>query len=110
MQTAFFIFTQRKTSVTTKLSVTVAVNLDLTSVTISVAGLLSSQNVGGLLAVVKRAERILPDFTVRLDLEHLRSAAPEALHLLRQGATVLTADAAGVFNTAARRRESRLAA
>jgi len=96
--------------VTTKLSVTVAVDLDLTSVTIRVAGLLNSQNVGGLLAVVKRAERILPDFAVRLDLEHLRSAAPEALHLLRQSATVLTAEAPGVFSTAARCREPRLAA
>lgn len=95
---------------TTKLSVTVAVDLDLTSVTIRVAGLLNSQNVGGLLAVVKRAQRTLPDFTVRLDLENLRSVAPEALHLLRQSAAVLTADAPGALSTAARCREPRLAA
>lgn len=95
---------------TTKLSVTVAVDLDLATVTIRAAGLLNAENISGLLAVVSRAQRTLPDFVVRLDLEHLRSACPDALHRLQQSTALGTADTARGFAVAARGREPRLAA
>jgi len=96
--------------VTTKLSVTVAVDLDLTAVTIRVAGLIDTENVRGLLAVVNRAEHIFPDFVVRLDQERLHSASPETLDLLRRNTTLTTASSAGGHNVTTRARELGLAA
>jgi hypothetical protein len=77
--------------VSTKPAGTVAVDLDLTTVTIRAAGLLDAENISGLLAVVSRAQRTLPDFMVRLDLEHLRSACPDALHRLQQSTAATAA-------------------
>jgi hypothetical protein len=67
---------------TTKLAVTVAVDLDASSVRVRPSGRLTSDNVRGLLAVVRRAERILPGFAVQLDLDQLRCDSPEALRAL----------------------------
>jgi hypothetical protein len=67
---------------TTKLAVTVAVDMDARSVTVRPSGRLTSDNVRGLLAVVHRAERILPGFAVQLDLDQLRYGSPEALRAL----------------------------
>lgn len=100
LQTAFFVFCMGKSAV--KLSVTVSVDLDLTSVTIRVAGPLNTDNVSGLLAVINRASRTLPDLRVHLDLVHLRSASPEALR--RASGTVMA------FNRPSRASERRLAA
>ncbi|WP_445154033.1 hypothetical protein ACTWLI_11835 [Arthrobacter sp. Hor0625] len=75
----------------TKPAGTVAVDLDLTTVTIRAAGLLDAENISGLLAVASRAQRTLPDFMVRLDLEHLRAACPDALHRLHQSTAVTAA-------------------
>lgn len=80
----------------TMLSVTVAVDPDLTSITIRAAGLLSADNVRGLLGGVDRAERTFPHFLVRVDPEHLRPRSPEALHFLQRSAAVQTAETVAV--------------
>jgi hypothetical protein len=108
LQTAFFVFRKGKSAV--KLSVTVSVDLDHTSVTIRVVGLLSTDNVGGFLAVVNRASRTLPDLRVRLDLEHLRSHSPEALHLLHQSVAEVAPGTVTAFNPPSLASGPRLAA
>jgi hypothetical protein len=67
---------------TTKLSVTVAVDMDFAAVTLRLAGKLTSENVQGLLAVVRRAERDLPGVDLQLDLAHLQTGSPEAFRTL----------------------------
>lgn len=67
---------------TTKLAVTVAVDMDATTVTLRPAGRLTPENVRGLLAVVGRAGRVLPGFAVQLDLDLLHTDSPEALRTL----------------------------
>ncbi|MET1154176.1 hypothetical protein [Arthrobacter sp.] len=67
---------------TTKLAVTVAVDMDATTVTLRPAGRLTPENVRGLLAVVGRAGRVLPGFAVQLDLDLLHTDSPEALRAL----------------------------
>lgn len=77
---------------TTKLAVTVAVDMDASSVTVRPFGRLTSDNVRGLLAVVRRAERILPGFAVQLDLNQLNCDSNEALRALSDsGAETLAA-------------------
>ncbi|MET3952786.1 hypothetical protein [Arthrobacter sp. UYEF36] len=67
---------------TAKLNVTVAVDLDAFSVTVGSAGTLTCENVRGLIAVVRRAERILPGFEVILDLSLLHAGSPAAFRAL----------------------------
>lgn len=67
-----------------KLSVTVAVDMDAAAVTLRPAGSLTANNVQALLAVVRRAARVLPGFGVLLDLDQLHVACPEALLALSQ--------------------------
>lgn len=75
---------------TARLTVTVAVDLDAACVTVRPAGTLTSENVRGLLAVVHRAERTLPGFSVHLELEHLLAQSRSAIdHLRDSGAVVL---------------------
>lgn len=75
---------------TAKLTITVAVDLDSNSVTVRPAGTLISENVRGLLAVVRRAERTLPGFVVGLDLSHVLAASRDALgDLSGSGAVIL---------------------
>lgn len=75
---------------TTKLNVTVAVDLDVTAVTVRPAGRLTTDNVRGILAVVHRAERTLPGFSIQLDLNHARTNSSAALRALGQsGATIV---------------------
>lgn len=69
---------------TAKLSVTVAVDLDVASVTVRAAGALTWENVRGLIAVVRRAERTLSGFAVLLDLSQLLACSPEASRILRE--------------------------
>lgn len=77
---------------TTKLAVTVAVDMDATTVTLKPAGRLTPDNVRGLLAVVGRAGRVLPGFAVQLDLDLLHTNSPEALRTLTEsGAKTLPA-------------------
>lgn len=75
---------------TAKLAVTVAVDMDATTVTLRPAGRLTPDNVRALLAVVGRAGRVLPGFSVQLDLDLLIAISPEALRTLTEsGATTL---------------------
>ncbi|HSN38189.1 MAG TPA: hypothetical protein VLT34_17730 [Arthrobacter sp.] len=67
---------------TAKLAVTVAVDMDSAAVTLRPAGRLTSENVQGLLAVVRRARRVLPGFDVQLDLDQLHAGSSEALRTL----------------------------
>ncbi|WP_458113518.1 hypothetical protein M1D88_05225 [Arthrobacter sp. R1-13] len=66
----------------TKLAVTVAVDLDVTAVTLKTAGTLTPENVRGLIAIARRARRMLPSLTVHVDLGRLRAVSPEALQAL----------------------------
>ncbi|WP_427170433.1 hypothetical protein [Arthrobacter sp. 92] len=77
---------------TAKLAVTVAVDMDATTVTLRTAGKLTPNNVRALLAVVGRAGRVLPGFAVHLHLDQLHTSSPEALHAL-SGAGVTTLSA-----------------
>lgn len=75
---------------TAKLSVTVAVDPDVATVTVRTGGTLSCQNVHGLIALVRRAERSLPGFSIALDLSQLKSGPPEAFRAIREsGARVV---------------------
>jgi hypothetical protein len=75
---------------TTKLAVTVAVDMDATTVTLRPAGRLTPNNVRALLVLVGRAGRVLPGFAVRLDLDLLHTGCPEALRTLTEsGAQIL---------------------
>ncbi|MGO4435192.1 hypothetical protein AB4Y88_18450 [Paenarthrobacter sp. RAF9] len=67
-----------------KLSVTVAVDMDAAAVTLRPTGRLTPKNVQGLLAVVRRATRVLPGFDVLLDLDQLLVDCPETLPALSQ--------------------------
>jgi hypothetical protein len=64
---------------TTKLTATVAVDIDATAVTLKSAATLTRDNVRGLIAVARRAQRVLADFTVHVDLDRLHAVAPGAL-------------------------------
>jgi hypothetical protein len=75
---------------TAKLAVTVAVDMDTTSVTLRPAGRLTPNNVRALLSVIDRAGRILPGFAVHLDLDLLHTESPEAFRTLTEsGAQIL---------------------
>lgn len=74
---------------TAKLTVTVAVDLDTSCVTVRPSGTLTSDNVRGLLAVVHRAERTLPGLAVQLDLEHVVTRSPGAFGDLRDSGTTI---------------------
>lgn len=67
---------------TAKLAVTVAVDMDATTVTLRPAGSLTPNNVRALLALVGRAGRVLPGFAVQLDLDLMRTGHPEAVRTL----------------------------
>lgn len=67
---------------TAKLSVTVAVDMDFAAVTLRPAGKLTSENVRDLLAVARRAGRVLPGFDLQLDLDQLHTGSPEAFRAL----------------------------
>lgn len=67
---------------TAKLAVTVSVDMDAGSVTLRPAGRLTSENVPGILAVLRRAGRVLPGCNVLLDLDHLQIGSPDALRTL----------------------------
>lgn len=72
---------------TAKLGVTVAVDLDVASVTVRAAGALTRENVRGLIAVLSRAERTLSGFAVLLDLSQVLACSPEASRILRESGT-----------------------
>jgi hypothetical protein len=67
---------------TAKLAVTVAVDMDATTVTLRPAGSLTPKNVRALLALAGRAGRVLPGFAVQLDLDLLHAGHPEAVRTL----------------------------
>jgi hypothetical protein len=67
---------------TTKLSVTVTVDMDAATATLRPAGRLTFENVHGILAVLRRAGHVLPGFDILLDLDKLRIGSPEALRAL----------------------------
>lgn len=69
---------------TAKLSLTVTVDMDAASATLHPAGRLTSENAHGILAVIRRAGRVLPGFTVLLDLDQLHIGSPEALRTLSE--------------------------
>lgn len=69
---------------TAKLAVTVAVDLDAAAVTLRPAGRLTSENVQGILAVVRRAGRVLPGCDVLVDLDQLHIGSPDALRVLSE--------------------------
>lgn len=69
---------------TAKLAVTIAVDLDAAAVTLRPAGRLTSENVHGILAAVRRAGRVLPGCDVRVDLDQLHISSREALHVLSE--------------------------
>lgn len=69
---------------TTKLAVTVAVDMDATTVTLKPAGRLTPSNVRALVALVGRSGRVLPGFSVHLDLDMLHATCPEALRTLTE--------------------------
>lgn len=75
---------------TAKLAVTVAVDMDATTVTLRPAGRLTTNNVRALLALVGRAGRVLPGFAVHLDLDLLHTESVEAVRTLTEsGAHIL---------------------
>lgn len=92
------------------MKLSVSVDLDLTAITIRAAGVLSTANVSGLLAVINRAARTLPDLSVRRDLEHLHSTCDEALRFLHQSVAEVTHRKVLAFNPPPRASEPRLAA
>lgn len=67
---------------TAKFAVTVAVDIDATTVTLRPAGSLTTSNVRVLLALAGRAGRVLPGFAVHLDLDLLHTGHPEAVRTL----------------------------
>jgi hypothetical protein len=76
---------------TAKLAVTVAVDMDATTVTLRPAGRLTPNNVRALLALVGRAGRVLPGFAVHLDLDLLPTGHPEAVRtLMDSGVRILS--------------------
>jgi hypothetical protein len=76
---------------TKKLAVTVAIDVDAPAVTLKPAGVLTDDNVKGLVAVVRRAERVMPDFRLRLDPVRLKAASPQALGILAEAGVEITA-------------------
>lgn len=75
---------------TAKLAITVAVDMDATTVTLRAAGRLTPNNVFALLSVAGRAGRVLPGFAVHLDLDLVDTGSPEAVRTLTEsGAQVL---------------------
>ena len=75
---------------TAKLAITVAVDMDATTVTLKAAGTLTANNVHALLSVAGRAGRVLPGFAVRLDLDLVETGSPEAVRTLTEsGAKIL---------------------
>lgn len=71
---------------TAKLAVTVAVDLDAAAVTLRPAGHLTTENFQGILAVIRRAGRVLPGCVVLVDLDQLHIGSPDALHVLSEAA------------------------
>ena len=69
---------------TTRLAVTVAVDMDASTVTLRPTGRLTPNNVRALLALVGRAGRVLPGFAVHLDLDLLQTGSPEAVRTLTE--------------------------
>lgn len=67
---------------TAKLAVTVAVDMDATTVILRPAGRLTLNNVRALLTLVGRAGRVLPGFAAHLDLDLLHTGHPEAFRTL----------------------------
>lgn len=67
---------------TAKIAVTVAVDMDVRHVTLKPAGSLTDHNVRALVAVARRAERVLPGFTVCLDVGMLHGVSSGALRVL----------------------------
>lgn len=68
---------------TAKLAVTVAVDMDATTVTLRPVGSLTLNNVRALLALAGRAGRVLPGFAVHLDLDLLHIGHPQAMRTLK---------------------------
>jgi hypothetical protein len=87
---------------TKKLAVTVAIDVDAPAVTLKPAGVLTDDNVKGLVAVVRRAERVMPDFRPRLDPDRLKAASPQALRILAEAGVEITADASWAAMTSSR--------
>lgn len=88
---------------TTKLAVTVAVDMDATAVTLKPAGTLTRDNVRGLIAVAHRAQRVLADFTIHADLHRVHCVAPEALRDLADAGVKTLAPCSGNFPREVRR-------
>lgn len=75
---------------TAKLAITVAVDMDATTVTLRAAGRLTPHNVFALLSVVGRAGRVLPSFSIYLDMDLVDTGSPEAFRTLTEsGAQVI---------------------
>jgi hypothetical protein len=66
-----------------KLDVTVAVDIGSGTITVTPKGELTLGNVRGLIPVASRAATVAPGFHLTLDLTHLAAAEPAALNLLR---------------------------
>lgn len=62
----------------------VAVDLHAAAVTLRPAGKLTSENVPCILAVVRRAGRVLPGCEVLWDLDQLHIGSPDALRVLSE--------------------------
>jgi hypothetical protein len=69
---------------TKKLAVTVAVDVDAPAVTLKPAGVLTDENVKGLVAIARRAERLMPDCNLHLETVRLRAVSPGALQVLAE--------------------------
>lgn len=84
MQAATSALVEENLSMTTKLAVIVAVDLDAAAVTLRPAGHLTTENVQGILAVVRSARRVLPGCDVLVDLDQLHIGSPDVLHVLSE--------------------------
>ena len=92
LQAASSIFVEGLLSMTKKLAVTVAVDVDAPAVTLKPAGVLTDENVKGLVAIARRAERLMPDCNLHLETVRLRDVSPGALRVLAE-AGIETTDA-----------------
>jgi hypothetical protein len=69
---------------TKKLAVTVAVDVDTPAVTLKPAGVLTDDNVKGLVAIAHRAERLMPDCDLHVETTRLLAVSPGALRVLSE--------------------------
>jgi hypothetical protein len=68
---------------TSKLDVTVAVDLGSGTITVTPTGELTVRNVHGLLPIASRAASLAPGCSLTMDLRKLAAAQPQALQILQ---------------------------